>query len=171
MKVLMATGPVGGVWSSATELARSLAARDVEIALATMGAPLSAAQRAQANALPNVTLFESDYKLEWMDDPWDDVARSGDWLLEIERNFAPDVVHLNGYAHGQLPFIAPIVVVAHSCVLSWGEGVKPEAAPVAWGRYRHEVSAGLAAADLVFAPSQTMQVAIQKHYGPLANVR
>ena len=38
-KVLMTADTVGGVWTYAVELARGLADRGVEVALATMGAP------------------------------------------------------------------------------------------------------------------------------------
>ena len=39
-----------------------------------------------------------------MDDPWRDVAESGHWLLDLEEQYAPDVVHLNRYGHGALPW-------------------------------------------------------------------
>jgi glycogen synthase len=113
-----------------------------------------------------VSLFESTYKLEWMDEPWDDVARASEWLLEIERTYRAHVVHLNGYVHGQLPFVAPVMTVAHSCVLSWWQAVKGEAAPPpSWDRYRREVTAGLRGADMIVAPSNAMLATIQKHYG------
>ena len=35
----------------------------------------------------------------------------------LERRLRPDVVHLNGYTHGALPWRAPVLVVGHSCVL------------------------------------------------------
>jgi glycogen synthase len=41
MRVLITTDTIGGVWTYAMELARALAPRRVEIALATMGAPLT----------------------------------------------------------------------------------------------------------------------------------
>lgn len=171
MKVLLTTDTVGGVWTYALELSRALAGHGVRIALATMGAPLSAAQRAEVSHLSNVDVFESSYKLEWMQDPWDDVRRAGDWLLKIEREFRPDLVHLNGYAHGALPWNAPTVVVAHSCVLSWWRAVKGEAAPASWDRYREEVTRGLQAADVVVAPSQAMLDAATRHYGPFRDAR
>jgi len=74
-------------------------------------------------------------------------------------------------AHAALPWSAPKLVVAHSCVLSWWAAVKGEPAPESWDRYRTEVRAGLAAADLVVAPSSAMLTALGEHYGPLANSR
>lgn len=167
MKLLMSTDCVGGVWTYALDLARALAVGNVTVHLATMGAPLTPDQRDAANAIPNITLHESAYRLEWMDDPWDEVRRSGQWLLGLEHDVRPDVVHLNGYAHAALPFRAPVAVVAHSCVMSWWEAVKREPAPPAWDRYRREVTRGVQEADVVIAPSQAMLDAIVRHYGPL----
>src|SRR3546814_5541851 len=72
--------------------------------LASMGRYLSSVQRARINLLDNVSLYESRYRLEWMSDSWRDVKRAGDWLLEIADKTRPDVVHLNGYVHGDLPW-------------------------------------------------------------------
>lgn len=171
MKVLLTTDTVGGVWTYALELSHALAPHDVRIALATMGGPLSPSQRSDVSRLSNVDVFESEYRIEWMRDPWDDVRRAGDWLLEIGRDFSPDLVHLNGYAHGALPWHAPTVVVAHSCVLSWWRAVKREDAPGSWDRYREEVTRGLRAADVVVAPSRAMLDAACAHYGPFHDAR
>lgn len=166
MKLLMTTDTVGGVWQYALELARSLGHR-ADIALATMGAPLTDAQAHAAAQLRNVQVFESSYKLEWMQDPWEDVKAFGQWLLELEQQVRPDVIHSNGYAHGALPFRAPIMVVGHSCVVSWWSAVKHEDAPSEWNAYRNAVASGLHEADMVVAPSHTMLAALQHHYGPL----
>lgn len=155
-KVLMTADTMGGVWTYALELSRGLAERGVEVALATMGDPLSDAQRESALRIPGLRVFESSFRLEWMEDPWRDVERAGEWLLRIESRFGPDLVHLNGYAHAALPWSVPKLVVGHSCVLSWWRAVKGEEAPEEWRRYAETVAAGLAAADLVVAPSQAM---------------
>ncbi|HEX8324797.1 MAG TPA: glycosyltransferase family 4 protein [Tepidisphaeraceae bacterium] len=163
----MTTDTVGGVWQYALELARALRPHGVAIALATSGAALSTAQRAQASRLSNVTLFESTYKLEWMDEPWDDVRRTADWLRALEAMFRPDLIHLNGYAYATGGFRAPVLTVGHSCVLSWFEAVRNTPAPPLWDRYRDAVTNGLRSADYVVAPSRAMLAALQTHYGPL----
>lgn len=116
-------------------------------------------------------MFESAYRLEWMAEPWEDVARAGRWLRGLEEQVRPDVVHLNGYAHAALPWCAPTVVVGHSCVLSWWESVHGEAAPPEWGRYCEAVAHGLRSADRVVAPSAAMLEALGRHYGPLPTSR
>ncbi len=167
MKVLMTSDAVGGVWTYALELAGALAEDGVEVVLATMGPPPKQHQRQEAAALGNVLLECGDFKLEWMEDPWEDVRLAGQWLLELEQAHHPNLIHLNGYAHGTLPWAAPVLMVAHSCVLSWWEAVKGEPIPPQWSRYRHVVASGLASADCVVAPSAQMLEMAQRHYGPL----
>lgn len=167
----MTADTVGGVWTYALDLARGITAEDTRVVLATMGEPLSAAQREEAAEVRGLRVVESAYKLEWMDKPWADVDAAGQWLLELEHRFAPDVVHLNGYAHGALPWRAPALVVGHSCVLSWWHAVKGEAAPPSWDEYRHRVRAGLRNATLVAAPTQAMLDALETHYGPFLSAR
>lgn len=149
-RVLMTADTVGGVWTYAVELATALRERDVEVVLATMGRPLSPAQWGDVRDLK---VFESAYRLEWMDDAWDDVDRSGQWLLGLAEDVRPDVVHLNGYAHAALPWRVPTVVVAHSDVLSWWRHVRGEEAPPEWDTYRARTGAGLDAATALVAPT------------------
>lgn len=167
----MTADTVGGVWTYALELARALQPYDVEILLAVMGPPLSAAQRDDAHSIPNLSLFKSNYKLEWMPGCWPDVKRAGDWLLHLESRLQPDVIHLNGYAHASLPWNTPTLVAGHSCVFSWWQAVKGDTPPAEWQRYKDEVTNGLLAADLVVTPSAAMLQALNTHYGPIDNAR
>src|SRR5688500_4502225 len=112
MKVLMTTDTVGGVWTYSIELCESLPL--VQFHLVTLGAPMSESQKKEAAALPNVVVHESAFKLEWMEDPWLDIEESGEWLLKLEEEIQPDLVHLNAYAYGTLAFRAPKTIVAHS---------------------------------------------------------
>ena len=164
----MTADAAGGVWNYTLELAAALLPLNVELAVAVMGPPPSAEQRREALALDNVELYEKPFALEWMNDPWRDVALAGDWLLELEEAFRPDIVHLNNYCHGSLPWEAPVMVVAHSCVLSWWLAVKGEPAPRLWTRYRTEVAAGLRGADLVVAPTRAMLSTLLDNYSHLA---
>ncbi len=171
MKLLMTADAVGGVWHYAMELIRAIEPHGVEVVLATMGGNPDADQLRQARQLPNLLLCSADYKLEWMDSPWEDVAAAGEWLLELEARHQPDVIHLNGYSHGVLPWRAPLLIVAHSCVLSWWRAVKGADAPAARERYRSQIAAGLRGADLVIAPSGAMLDSLRHHYGSLPPAR
>lgn len=160
MKVLISTDTVGGVLTYTAELAAALEAAGDEVVVATMGPRL---RRAQRQLLP-ARVHESGYRLEWMEDPWDEVAAAGEWLLSLEEQECPDVVHLCSYAHGALPFQAPKVLVAHSCVLSWWRAVHGTEAPGSWNRYREEMGAGLRGADAVVVPTLAMLLELERDH-------
>lgn len=163
--VMMTADTVGGVWTYVLELADALAGRGVEVRLATMGSPMSRQQRRELEASAVAEARESTFALEWTDEPWVEVGLAGEWLLDLEQQWAPDLVHLNGYVHGALPWRAPVLVVGHSCVLSWWQEVRGRPAPPAWDGYRRRVAAGLAAAGAVVAPTQAMADALGRCYG------
>lgn len=165
-KILMTADTVGGVWNYALELVGALAPFGTQVTLATMGAPLSEDQRRQVGELNNLTVHESNYKLEWMENPWEDIEKAGKWLLELKNDVQPDLVHLNGLGHGALDWGVPVVTVVHSCVLSWWRAVKGEEAPREWDRYRETVTRSLQAADMVIAPTQAMMNQAESLYGP-----
>ena len=169
--VLMTVDAVGGVWTYALDLSRALGERGVRVSLALMGPPPSDAQRQDAGAIPTVGMYERPYALEWMDDPWCEVAEAGEWLLDLERELRPDVVHLNGYCHASLRFLAPVLVTGHSCVLSWWRAVYGSDAPAKWDTYAQRVAEGLQTADLVVAPTAAMMSNLDFHYGPLLRRR
>lgn len=164
-RVLMTADTIGGVWPYALELAAGLGRLGLEVHLATLGDPPSPAQRKAARRLGNVELYTSLFRLEWMRDSWGDVRTSGEWLLALEREVRPDVVHLNQYAFGALPFRSPSLVVGHSCVFSWWRAVHGMEPPAQWQPYRRVVAQGLAGADLVVAPTRAMLRELEEIYG------
>jgi glycogen synthase len=164
-RVLMTADCVGGIWNYSLDLAEALAQFGVQVGIATMGPRPSPSQRAQAAQISNVNLFESDYKLEWMDSPWADVDAAGIWLLELAKTFLPDIVHLNGFSHADLAWNSPVVIVAHSCVRSWWRAVKKsEPIPVEFTEYTRRVSRALRCANLVVTPTHAMLDAINQNY-------
>jgi glycosyltransferase involved in cell wall biosynthesis len=165
--ILMTVDPIGGVWNYALELCRGLLKADVAVCLAVIGRRLSTAEQAAARSIA-ADVFESDFKLEWMQDPWRDVAAASEWLLDIESRIQPRLVHLNGYAHGALRWQAPCLIVGHSCVYSWFESVWHRAPSSDWDRYKEAVMAGLHGAKLVTAPTRSMLAQLKKHYGKFA---
>lgn len=166
MKILLTADPIGGVWSYALELCGALRAFGTHVALATLGRALTETQRVQAAALPNITLHESNFRLEWMPEPWDDLARAGDWLLELEARCRPDIVHLNHLVHADLEWRAPVVSVGHSCVLSWWSAVRGGCAGPEWSTYERRVTESLQAARCVVAPTRAMLASLLRYYGP-----
>lgn len=169
--ILMTADTLGGVWTYAMDLCRVLQRQNINVHLATMGEPLSQSQNRAAAALPNVHIYESRYALEWMNDPWEDVDRAGKWLLGLEQDIQPDLVHLNNYCHGNLPWRAPVLVVGHSCVLSWWKAVKGEKAPPEWKTYHDLIRRGLWQADSIIAVSRYMRDCLEEFYGPLIETK
>jgi len=170
-RILMTADTIGGVWTYSLELARGLGPHGVKIYLATMGAELSREQLREASELDNLHVIESRFKLEWMSEPWHDVSAAGDWLLGLQEEFAPDLVHLNGYSHAALPWNCPVMVAAHSCVCSWWFAVNGQHAPCEWNTYRQKVTQGLRAADMVVAPTQAMLACLEEHYCAVPNAK
>jgi glycogen(starch) synthase len=169
-RVLMTADAVGGVWRYAIDLGGELRRRGLEVTVAVMGPPPSTHQQQEARQA-GIELVDRPYRLEWMDDPWSDVHLAGEWLLELERQLQPSLIHLNGYAHAALPWTAPVTVVAHSCVRTWWQAVRGEPAPCTVDRYRQAVTAGLCAADVVVAPTRAMGAALATEYPARQDVR
>jgi hypothetical protein len=164
LRVLMTTDTVGGVWSYAVELCRSLQQYGVHFYLVTTGAPLSAAQKTEIGQLPNVTVYETSFLLEWMEAPWQSIDESCAWLLQLEKELAPDLIHSNAFVYGALSFKAPVIVAAHSDVFSWWLSVKDGQPPADWNTYFGRVQAGIQGAHFLIAPSITMMHAVRKIY-------
>src|SRR3954451_8352604 len=160
MKVLISTDTVGGVLTYTAELAAALEAAGDEVVVATMGPRLRPVPR---EALPP-RVHESGFRLEWMEDSWDEVEAAGQWLLSLEEQEQPDIVHLCSYAHGAVPFRAPKVLVAHSCVLSWWRAVHGTEAPGSWNRYRDQMAAGLRGADAIVTPTLAMLLELERDH-------
>jgi glycogen(starch) synthase len=166
-RVLMTADGVGGIWRFAIQLAQGLIRSDVEVVLAVLGPPPTPEQSLAAASIEGLTLVHGNFALEWMPGAERDLDTAASWLLEVDETFAPDLVHLNGFAHASLPWSVPTIVVAHSCVLSWWRAVHGSDAPAEWTGYRDRTLAGIRAADLVVAPTRAFLEQLQALYGPL----
>jgi glycosyltransferase involved in cell wall biosynthesis len=129
-----------------------------------MGTPAGHRERQAAAAAGVAALHESRFRLEWEHDAWADVDRAGAWLLELAAACDADLVHLNGYVHAALDWEVPVVVVAHSDVLSWWRAVRGGEPPPHLDRYREAVEAGLRAADVVCAPTRAVLADLEDGY-------
>jgi glycosyltransferase involved in cell wall biosynthesis len=164
-RILMTTDAVGGIWTYATELSRELCERGDEVTLIVMGPPPRADQLAPLHDMPRLSIEHTDLALEWMDPDGSDIANARDRLLNIARQVRPDVIHLNSYREAVFDWPAPVLVVAHSCVWSWWQacrGCDPDDAR--WHRYRKSAAAGLAAANMWCAPSETFRSTVESLY-------
>lgn len=164
-RVLMTADSVGGVWTYALELSRQLGRHGVEVTLLVMGGKPDSDQVREAAEISNLSLIGTDLRLEWMADSRQDLELAGELLLELESEQQPDIVHLNNYWHGALPFQAPVLLAAHSCVSTWWEACRAGPLPPEWSPYREAVAAAVAAADLVVAPSRAYLDAFAAAHG------
>lgn len=166
MKVLMTADAVGGVWQYSVDLAKGLAEQGVSTILAVTGPAPSAAQKKTVSLLPHVTLVNTGLPLDWMANSQAAVKRAGHALVELADRYSVDLVHLNspGLA-ADVRFKQPVVAVAHSCVATWWDAVKEDDLCETF-RWRSDVTGrGLAAADIVIAPSAAFGKATQEAHG------
>jgi glycosyltransferase involved in cell wall biosynthesis len=70
-----------------------------------------------------------------------------------------------------MPFAAPTVLTAHSCVNTWWRAVHGTAAPSLYDRYRLIVRQGLLRAKVVATPTRAMLDALQREHGPVRGAR
>lgn len=160
----MTTDTLGGVWVYSYELCKALEQHNVEVHLAAMGAWPSENQEQLFSDLKNVTLYKSDYKLEWMQNPWEDVENARKWLNSIYQTVHPDLIHLNNYVQAEEDWDCPVVSVFHSCVNTWWQAVKSTNAPKEWDTYAEIVQQSLNNSDVVVAPTEAiLEKAVETH--------
>jgi glycosyltransferase involved in cell wall biosynthesis len=166
-KVLMTTDAVGGVWTYSAVLASALAAAGMEIHLVILGPPLRQHKRAMLRD-SRVHLIESNLALEWQDPGGDDVANARRFLENIEEEIRPDIVHLNSFREASFDWLAPVVVVAHSCVNSWGLACDDTQwlSQPKWRHYTRAVAAGLDRAEVWVSPTSAFHKVICSLYRP-----
>jgi glycosyltransferase involved in cell wall biosynthesis len=167
----MSTDAVGNLWPLALDLGRAYEERGVELVLVAMGRKLSNEQRRDAWGISTLTLHEQPLRVEWMDDPWDDVRQAGELLLALERRYQPDVVHVHGYAQAALPFHVPVIVSAHACVLPWWRAAHREPVPASLDVYRSRCAAGWRCAEAVVAATRSTLLELARELGPTQRPR
>jgi glycosyltransferase involved in cell wall biosynthesis len=168
--LLMTADAVGGVWSYALDLARGLASHGTRVTLAVLGPAPDAAQRAAAEAIPNVALEVTGLPLDWLASTPAEVLAAGRAVAAIAERIGADLVQLNSPALAAAPFPVPVVGVCHSCVATWWRAVRGGDLPEDF-RWRTAILAeGYAAADALVAPSRAFARATQAAYGLAAQV-
>jgi glycogen(starch) synthase len=163
-RILLTADTAGGVWSFALELAGGLIGLGLDVCLASFGPHVPDSQKRAAGNIRDLQWLHYHSKLEWMQEPWNDIESAGCWLMDVARRYRPDVVHLNTLCHGGLPWTAPVVSTVHSCVDAWWLAVKKAPLPSEWNRYRHEVKFSLASSALITAPSRAALADVERFY-------
>ena len=88
MKLLIVADVVGGVRTFTAELTRALAAAGEVVHLALVG-PARECRRAAGAGAASCEL--ADLRLEWMEDPWADVAATAEWVAGLTARHRPDI--------------------------------------------------------------------------------
>ncbi len=164
-RILLTGDTAGGVWTFTLELAAGLISRGYDVCLASFGPSVSRSQIIQASAIGGLRWLHHASKLEWMNEPWEDIRGAGRWLRQVVEREQPDLIHLNTLCHADLIEDVPVVATVHSSVAAWWEAVKGSVLPSAWLRYQMEVKSSLSAATVLTAPSQNALIDVQKYFG------
>ncbi len=171
MHVLVTADTVGGVWTYTRELVTGLSQRGVRVTLVSFGEIPTPAQSSWLDGLRNVDYRATAFRLEWMQEAREDLRLSSAFLEQLIAEVGPDLLHLSQYCYGSVKCSVPKIVVGHSDVVSWWRTVHNEEPPDnEWIRgYREIVTAGLAGADTVVAPSKWMLNELRDNFGSLRN--
>jgi len=164
-RILMSIDSVGGVWRYAMDLAAALR-QEMEFFFVGLGPHPNSAQVEEAEAIGD---------LVWLDAPLDWTASDEQALDVIPRLFRDLVAEQNiDLAHLNLPSQAagldlpiPVLVVSHSCVVTWFAAVRRSGLPAGWAWQKRRNRAGFDAADLVIAPSMAHADLLRQSYGPI----
>ena len=163
MRVLATTDAVGGVWTYSLDLARGLAAENVETVLATVGPPPSLDQVKAAKEIEGLKLVRTGIELDWMAEDEGSIRDAGATLARLADRHKADLVQLNAPAFAaDAAFDQPVVAVSHSCLTTWWAAVK-KGEPDRLFRWRGELTGrGLRAADRVVTPTAAFAKATQE---------
>ncbi len=171
MRLLLTTDTVGGVWTFTQELSAELLRRGHSVALLSLGRKPSASQAQACEGLracygERFRYAASAAPLEWMQGNERAYTEGTAALLALAESFQAAIVHSSQFCFGDLPLAIPVVVTAHSDVLSWAAACRPHGLePSAWlTHYRFLVERGLQHATAVVAPTQWMSEMLCKLY-------
>jgi glycosyltransferase involved in cell wall biosynthesis len=144
-----------------------LAAKGNSIVLAGLGPEPSQAQAAEARSVATLTWLNTPP--DWMTRDENDLDRLPGELGDLVSAHAIDLVHLNAPAQAVgLDFSCPVVVVSHSCVVTWLHAVRGDVIAGDWAWQRRRNQAGFERAAAVIAPSQSHADVLQTCYGAIA---
>jgi glycosyltransferase involved in cell wall biosynthesis len=166
LRILMTVDAVGGVWRYAMGLAEALRPMGVTTVFAGLGPRPTAVQKGEAESLGELVWL--DQPLDWIVADEQDLAGVAPALDSVVDDREIDVLHLNlpTQARG-LRTGRPVLVVSHSCVVTWWATMRKEALPARWLWQKQANSEGFARADAVVAPSRSHATMLARCYGDL----
>lgn len=164
--ILMTLDAVGGVWRYAMDLAAALTRRGYMFTFVGFGPTPSPAQRAEAERIGQVIWF--DAPLDWLAEDERQLDPVAELLSTVIEDQNVDLVHLNLPSQAaRLKVAVPVVVVSHSCVVTWFAAVRGGTVPADW-QWQYDINRrGFDAADMVLAPSRSHAEMLRASYGPI----
>jgi hypothetical protein len=168
-RILMTVDAVGGVWQYALGLAEQLVRHGNTVMFAGVGPLPTAEQLRQAEAVAKVNWLRTPP--DWMGGE-SDMAGLSDELSRLVQDLAIELVQLNAPTQAaDLSVPCPVVVVSHSCVVTWFQAVRGTSPQDGWEWHKASNRAGFDRADAVIAPSESHASALTQCYGPLPSLR
>lgn len=171
MTILLTTDTVGGVWTFTETLTKEYLKLGHSVTLISLGSQPSDSQaawcrRTKAAHLSCFNFVSLQVPLEWMQANQSAFKDAESYILEQLRLVQPDIFHSNQFCHGAVDCFTPVVITAHSDVLSWGAACKVDLTKSSgWlNCYEEIVSRGLRGADAVVAPTRWMLTALQNNF-------
>lgn len=165
LHVLMTTDAVGGVWQYSIDLARELTASGHTVTLAVLGPASDAAQMRTAEAIDGLQLVHTGQPIDWLCDNAAEVEKAALAVAALARSCRADLVHCNmPTLAGAARFPVPVLAVTHGCVATWWQAARDEPLDPGYRWHRDLMRRGLAAADVVAAPSASYAATIRDTY-------
>jgi glycosyltransferase involved in cell wall biosynthesis len=161
----MTLDSVGGVWRYTLDTAGALAARGIDCVLVGLGPRPTAYQRHEVSAIERVELVWIDAPLDWMIEKEAQLHSIPENLARVAEDSRVDLLHLNAATQAVgLKSRIPVVVAAHSCVVTWWRAMRQGPLPESWNWQFSRNRRGLDSAALVLAPSRSHADVLQAAY-------
>lgn len=133
------------------------------MSVASIGPALKPSQRAAA-AEAQVEVSEEEFYPPGMPDS-QGLRRCGQWLLKLQQAFGPDVVHLWGPLHADLPWERPVLAAVHDCPPQWWRALAGSGGPEQWWQvFGRQFQRGIESADLVTVPTKSLLGRLRQQY-------
>ena len=165
-RVLMTVDAVGGVWRYGLDLALGLRSKGVETVFAAFGPRPSSEQVREAESIGSFVWL--DAPLDWLVEDEEALKQVPRLLNDLIERENIDLVHLNlpSQAVG-LETSVPVVVVSHSCVVTWFAAVRGQTVPNEWQWQFRLNYKGFDRANAVLSPSHSHAAMLRRAYGPI----
>lgn len=160
----MTTDAVGGVWTYALALARELSGRGDMVRLAVIG-PSPSTDRIAAARAAGVDWVSVEAELDWLANGEIALAHGRAAIARAAKAWNADILQVNQPAYAGGEYAAPLVTVAHSCVLTWWLGTHGCRPPPEWDWHIRAVGQGMRQAAIAVAPSRSFAAMLQRAYG------